>query len=154
MSPMPFRPRRPRVWRLLPRVCRHANTYFCHHSHHCHHCRHPGRQVPSVFPVTSTVVIILIIQDDKTSTIAIIVVIQDDKYKLRWKNSCDMSHSWNGIVRQVWLKSVFTSFLQRAKYKMFSNPSCQASSVFLAAMGYVQIVYQSLLPGSSLGKLS
>merc|ERR1711962_1057108 len=25
--------------------------------------------------------------------------VKDDKYKLRWKNSCDMSHSWNGIVR-------------------------------------------------------
>ena len=52
------------------------------------------------------------------------------------------------------LKLVFTSFLQRANYKKFTNPCCQASSGFLAAMGYVQIVYQSFLPGSSLGKLS
>ena len=29
----------------------------------------------------------------------IFVFDQDERYKLRWKNSCDMSHSWNGIVR-------------------------------------------------------
>jgi len=25
--------------------------------------------------------------------------VKDERYKLKWKNSCDMSHSWNGIVR-------------------------------------------------------
>ena len=39
---------------------------------------------------------------------------QDERYKLRWKNSCDMSHSWNGIVRllpgQVFLPSSSTMF--------------------------------------------
>ena len=54
-----------------------ANTCHCHHSNiaininiptdkcRCHHSCHPGRQVLSIFPLTSTVVIILFIQDDK-----------------------------------------------------------------------------------------
>lgn len=25
--------------------------------------------------------------------------VKSDKYKLRWKNSCDMSHAWTGLVR-------------------------------------------------------
>ena len=33
------------------------------------------------------------------TNVTVITIVQDERYKLRWKNSCDMSHSWNGIVR-------------------------------------------------------
>ena len=140
-----------------------ANTCHCHHSNiaininittdkcRCHHSCHPGRQVLSIFPLTSTVVIILFIQDDK--------------YYHHFRHSGrQVQAAVEELLRHVALlerdcqaslaKISFHIFLAESKIQNVLNPSCQASSGFLAAMGYVQIVYQSFLPGSFLGKLS